>query len=71
MPGPTSDECVGDGAAPRPWPLAPLYARVDGVLREGRFLLMEVEVNEPGLGLDLAPGSAERFADALLARLPA
>jgi hypothetical protein len=48
----------------------PLYARVDGVLRDGRFLLMEVEVNEPGLGLHLAPGAAERFATTLLARLP-
>ena len=49
-------------------PEPPLYARVDGVVQEGRFVLMEVEVNEPGLGLDHAPGSAERFADALLAR---
>lgn len=46
-----------------------LYARVDGIVREGRFVLMELEVNEPGLGLHLAPGSAERFADAILARL--
>jgi hypothetical protein len=30
---------------------------------------MEVEVHEPGLGLNLAPGAGERFADALLARL--
>jgi hypothetical protein len=30
---------------------------------------MEVELNEPGLGLQLAPGSADRFADALLRRL--
>jgi hypothetical protein len=32
---------------------------------------MEVEVNEPGLGMDLVPGAADRFADALLARLGA
>jgi hypothetical protein len=32
---------------------------------------MEVEVNEPGLGLHLAPGSADRFAEALAARLRA
>jgi glutathione synthase/RimK-type ligase-like ATP-grasp enzyme len=51
-------------------PERPLYARIDGLLRGGReFVLMEVEVNEPGLGLDLAPGSADRFADALLRRL--
>jgi glutathione synthase/RimK-type ligase-like ATP-grasp enzyme len=50
-------------------PLRPLYARIDGVLRAGRFLLMEIEVHEPGLGLNLAPGAGERFAEALLARL--
>jgi len=50
-------------------PERPLYARVDGVAAADGFLLMEVEVNEPGLGLDLAEGAGERFADALLARL--
>jgi glutathione synthase/RimK-type ligase-like ATP-grasp enzyme len=50
-------------------PQSPLYARIDGVVRGGRFVLIEVEVNEPGFGLDLAPGSADRFADALLRRL--
>jgi glutathione synthase/RimK-type ligase-like ATP-grasp enzyme len=50
-------------------PAPALYARVDGLTRDGRFTLMEVEVNEPGLGLHLAPGSADRFADALRARL--
>lgn len=50
-------------------PVPALYARVDGLVRDGRFLLMELEVNEPGLGMHLAPGSAGRFADALLARL--
>ena len=49
-------------------PEPPLYCRVDGVVRDGEFVLMEVEVNEPGLGLDLVQGSAERFADALLKR---
>ncbi len=46
-----------------------LYARVDGVVQSGRFVVMEVEVNEPDLGLHLVPGSADRFADALLTRL--
>jgi len=32
---------------------------------------MEVEVNEPGLGLHLAPGAGDRFAEALAARLRA
>jgi glutathione synthase/RimK-type ligase-like ATP-grasp enzyme len=49
--------------------VVPLYARVDGVLRDGALLLTELEVNEPGLALNLAPGAAERFADATLARL--
>jgi hypothetical protein len=31
-------------------------------------VLMEVEVNEPALGLDLVQGAAERFADALFRR---
>ena len=51
-------------------PDRPLYARIDGVADGDRLVVMEVEVNEPGLGMDLAPGSGERFADALLARLP-
>lgn len=53
----------------RALPGEPLYARIDGVSRDGRFVLMEVEVHEPGLGLHLVPGSGERFAAALLARL--
>jgi len=52
-------------------PSEPLYARIDGVRRNGHFVLMEVEVNESGLGLDLAPGAGDRFAEALLRRLGA
>jgi len=48
-------------------PSAPLYARIDGVVRRGQFVLMEVEVNEPGLGLHLSAGAGDRFADALVA----
>jgi glutathione synthase/RimK-type ligase-like ATP-grasp enzyme len=47
----------------------PLYARVDGVLRDGQFVLMELELIEPGLGLTLDPQAADRFADATLQRL--
>ena len=50
-------------------PGPPLYARVDGVVRDDGFVLMELEINEPALGLHLAPGSADRFAEALLRRL--
>ena len=50
-------------------PSAPLYARIDGVVHRGRFVLMEAEVNEPGLGLHLSPGAGDRFAEALATRL--
>ncbi len=48
-------------------PLA--YARVDGILRDGSFYLMELELIEPNLFLDYSPGSAQHFARTLLARL--
>lgn len=50
-------------------PLPAVYARVDGVRQGEAFLVMEVEVNEPALGLHLVAGAAERFADALEACL--
>ena len=46
----------------------PLYARVDGVESNGRFLLMELELIEPALFLRLSAGAAERFAEAIAAR---
>jgi glutathione synthase/RimK-type ligase-like ATP-grasp enzyme len=49
----------------------PLYARVDGVTRDGALLVTELEVNEPALSMTLAPGSAERFAEATVRRLRA
>jgi glutathione synthase/RimK-type ligase-like ATP-grasp enzyme len=42
-----------------------LYARVDGIERDGRFLLMELEINEPFLYLGSSSTAAERFADAI------
>ena len=39
-----------------------LYARVDGVIIKGKFVLMELELIEPHLFLDLYPNSAELFA---------
>ena len=50
-------------------PAPALDARIDGVARGDRLVLIEVEVNEPGLGLDLVAGAADRFADALGRRL--
>jgi glutathione synthase/RimK-type ligase-like ATP-grasp enzyme len=41
----------------------PLYARVDGVMVEGEFVLMELELIEPGLLMDIAPShAASHFA---------
>lgn len=47
-----------------------LYARVDGLVRAGRFTLMELELTEPSLFLD-TPDVRERFADAVIARVAA
>ncbi len=47
----------------------PLYARVDGCIVDGELLLMELEVLEPELFLRCAAESADRLADALLARI--
>jgi len=47
-----------------------LYARVDGVERDGVFHLMELEVNEPFLYLGMSRGAATRFADAIVRALP-
>lgn len=49
-------------AADRPW----TYARVDGVVVDGVFLLMELELIEPSLWFEADPNAADRFADALL-----
>ena len=48
---------------------APIYARVDGVVVNGQFLMMELEVIEPSLFLAERPDAAERFARLLLGRL--
>jgi glutathione synthase/RimK-type ligase-like ATP-grasp enzyme len=50
-------------------PLAPLYARIDGVETGEGFRVMEVEVIEPGLAFTLAPAAAETFAEAICRRL--
>lgn len=48
----------------------PLYARVDLVPGDdGRPLLGELELIEPELFLDMDAGAADRFADAILARV--
>jgi hypothetical protein len=43
-----------------------LYARVDGVVRSGRLLLMELELIEPVLFFAQAPGAAARMAELIV-----
>jgi len=43
-----------------------LYGRVDGIERDGRFVLMELEINEPFLYIGSSRGAATRFADAIV-----
>ena len=50
-------------------PAPPLYARIDAVDAAAGPLVMEAEVNEPGLFFTHAPAAAARFAEALLRRL--
>ena len=47
----------------------PAYARVDGVICDGRFLLMELELIEPFFFLAEQPRSAERFAQQLVSQI--
>lgn len=42
------------------------YARVDGIVRDGRFVLMELELIEPVLYLSRDPRAASRLAEAVL-----
>ncbi|MCL5429385.1 MAG: hypothetical protein M1347_06265 [Chloroflexi bacterium] len=46
-----------------------LYARVDGIERNGVLTLMELELIEPHLFFELHPQAADRFADALIETL--
>ena len=50
-------------------PGEPLYARVDAVILDHAFQLMEVELIEPELFFTYAPDGADRLATALLDRL--
>jgi Prokaryotic glutathione synthetase, ATP-grasp domain len=50
-------------------PALPVYARVDGVVQDGQFLLMELEVFEPLMFLARHPPAAGRFARAIQRRL--
>ena len=52
-------------------PSLPVYARVDGVVQDGRFLLMELGVFEPLMFLAAHPEAPGRFARAVQGRLAA
>jgi Prokaryotic glutathione synthetase, ATP-grasp domain len=56
--------CIGHA------PTLPVYARVDGVVKDGTFLLMELEVFEPLMFLSRDPEAPGRFARAIRGRLP-
>ena len=43
-----------------------LYARVDGLLQHGRFILMELEMLEPDLFFDAHPDASNRYVDAAI-----
>ncbi|MBI3713066.1 MAG: hypothetical protein HY253_08920 [Burkholderiales bacterium] len=49
----------------------PCYARVDGVIRNGQLILMDLELLEPELFLELDKEAAPRFASAILQSLHA
>jgi len=55
--------CVAHAPAPT------VYARVDGVVQDGRFLLMELEIFEPLMFLSYHPEAPARFARAIEKRL--
>ncbi|MEM6999144.1 MAG: hypothetical protein AAF529_00060 [Pseudomonadota bacterium] len=50
-------------------PEPPLYARVDGVLRNNDFLLFELELNEPSFFFTVVPEAATNFARAIADQL--
>jgi glutathione synthase/RimK-type ligase-like ATP-grasp enzyme len=52
-------------------PAPTVYARVDGVVKDGRFLLMELEIFEPLMFLSRHPEAPRRFAKAIDKRLSA
>lgn len=49
-------------------PSLPVYARVDGVIKDGQFLLMELEAFEPLMFLSSHPEAPARFARAVHTR---
>ena len=46
-----------------------LYARVDGIIKDGQFLLMELELIEPFLFFDYKAGAMEKFVEDVAAHI--
>ncbi|MCI0545702.1 MAG: hypothetical protein L0027_00275 [Candidatus Rokubacteria bacterium] len=67
---PPPDVAAAAARAMAALPVPPLYARVDGVATGPGFLIMELELNEPGLFFVQAPEAAARLAEAICRRLP-
>jgi hypothetical protein len=49
--------------------MPPVYARVDGIVTGGRFLLTALELTEPNLHLSSSPAATTRLATAVAGRL--
>lgn len=47
----------------------PLYARVDGIVEAGKFILMELELIEPDLFLGAHPDAHDRFVGSIMERI--
>ena len=47
----------------------PLYARIDGIVKEGHFHLMELEINEPDIYEHIHPPATKQLAEAIMAHL--
>ena len=45
------------------------YARVDLMTYDGRWVISELELIEPGLYLDVIPANADAFADLVAVRV--
>lgn len=53
------------------WGQPLLYARVDGIERNGEFRLLELEIIEPALFLGTDQQAAARFAEAIAKKITA
>ncbi|MCI0536262.1 MAG: hypothetical protein L0Z50_13660 [Verrucomicrobiales bacterium] len=70
VPAVANQELVDQAAAILAWIPEPLlYARVDAVERDGRLVLMELEINEPCLFFSASTGATARFAEFIMRNL--